>query len=180
MELNPEIQAKLDQVAKLPGAVRAGILLALVLLVAGTYYSMGYTASREKLDQLHAQEMDLQRKLSEVRSITANIDEFEEEISNLEIKLQPLDPESAVGKINAISPQSLAKTPIAASLAKIESDLRGALGSKTIVLVTDGKETCDGKPEDVIKKLRDKGIDITLNIVGFAIGDTELELSFLR
>jgi type IV pilus assembly protein PilO len=32
--------------------------------------------------------MELQRKLSEVRSIAANIGEFEEEIANLEVKLQ--------------------------------------------------------------------------------------------
>lgn len=98
--------------------------------------------------------------------------------TDLEIKLQALNPESAAATINAINPQSLAKTPIAASLAKIESDLRSAEGSKTVVLVTDGKETCEGQPEDVIRKMRDKGIDITLNIVGFAIGDAALEQSF--
>jgi type IV pilus assembly protein PilO len=88
MEMNPEIQAKLEQVAKLPPAARAGILLAVVLTLAGGYYSMMYSASAEKLDRLHAQELELQRKLSEVRSITANIDEFQEEITNLELKLQ--------------------------------------------------------------------------------------------
>ncbi len=88
MELSPELQAKLDQVAKLPPVARAGIVLALVLVVAGGYYGTRYSSGAQKLDQLRAKEMELQRKLSEVRSITANIDEFEEEIANLEIKLQ--------------------------------------------------------------------------------------------
>lgn len=88
MELNPEVQAKLDQIAKLPPAARAGILVGLVLLVAGSYYWFGYGPSAQRLDQFHSQEMELQRKLSEVRSITANIDEFEVEIANLEIRLQ--------------------------------------------------------------------------------------------
>jgi type IV pilus assembly protein PilO len=88
MEVNPEIQAKLDQIAKLPAAVRVGILVAIMLLMAGGYYSMVYIEEAEVLDGLYAQELELQRKLSEVRSITANIDEFEEEIANLELKLQ--------------------------------------------------------------------------------------------
>jgi type IV pilus assembly protein PilO len=88
MEVNPEVQAKLDQIAKLPAAVRVGVLIAVMLLMAGSYHSMVYSGEAEALERLHAQELELQRKLSEVRSITANIDEFEEEIANLEIKLQ--------------------------------------------------------------------------------------------
>ena len=37
---------------------------------------------------LHAKELELQRKLSEVRSIAANIEEFEEEIAGLQVKLK--------------------------------------------------------------------------------------------
>ncbi len=51
-------------------------------------------------------------------------------------------------------------------------------GTKAIVMVTDGEETCDGDAEKVIQKLRDKGFDVTLNIVGFAIDDAELESQF--
>lgn len=98
--------------------------------------------------------------------------------TDLEIPLQPLDPASAATKIDSIDPQSLARTSIADSLAKIEGDLKNAEGRKTVVLVTDGEETCDGKPEDVIGRLRDKGFDFSLNIVGFAIGDAELEQTF--
>jgi len=44
--------------------------------------------------------------------------------------------------------------------------------------VTDGEETCDGDPAKAIRALQDKGIDITLNIVGFAIDDSELSAQF--
>ena len=47
-----------------------------------------------------------------------------------------------------------------------------------MVLVTDGEETCEGDAEKVIQRLRDKGFDVTLNIVGFAIDDAELESQF--
>lgn len=88
MEVNEDLRAKLDQIAKLPGAVRAGIVAAVVVLLAGGYFFMVYQDASEKLAVLRGQELELQRKLSEVRSIAANIGEFEEEIASLEIKLQ--------------------------------------------------------------------------------------------
>ena len=98
--------------------------------------------------------------------------------TDLEIALKPLDPAAATRTIEGIQAMNLAKTPIADSLAKIESDLKQVQGRKVIVLVTDGEETCDGDPEKVIQRLRDKGFEVTLNIVGFAIDDDELESQF--
>ena len=88
MEVNEDLRAKLDQIAKLPSAARAGILAVIVLLLAGGYFFLVYQEESENLAVLRAQEMELERKLSEVRSIAANIDEFEEEIKVLELKLQ--------------------------------------------------------------------------------------------
>jgi len=88
VEVNEDLRAKLDQVAKLPGAARAGIVAAIVLLVAAGYFFLVYQEAGERLAMLRSQEMELQRKLSEVRSIAANLDEFEEEIADLEVKLQ--------------------------------------------------------------------------------------------
>ena len=98
--------------------------------------------------------------------------------TDLEIKLSPLDPASAQKAISKINAKNLAKTPIADSLAKVVSDLRKAKGKKIVILVTDGEETCEGDPSEVLKKLSDKGIVIRLNIVGFAIDDAELKRQF--
>jgi len=98
--------------------------------------------------------------------------------TDLEIALKPLDPAAASKTIQGVNAMNLAKTPIADSLAKVESDLKKAEGRKVVVLVTDGEETCEGNPEKVIQKLQDKGFDVTLNIVGFAIDDAELENQF--
>jgi len=98
--------------------------------------------------------------------------------TDLEIALKPLDPSAASETIASIQAMNLARTPIADSLAAIPKDLIKAQGSKVVVLVTDGEETCEGKPGDVIRALRDKGIDVTLNVVGFAIDDAELEAQF--
>jgi type IV pilus assembly protein PilO len=88
VEVNEDLRAKLDQIAKLPGAARAGIVVAIVLLLAGGYFFLVYKDAGEDLAVLRGQEMELQRKLSEVRSIAANIGEFEGEIAGLEVKLQ--------------------------------------------------------------------------------------------
>ncbi len=88
MELNAEVQEKLDQIGKLPKAARAGIVIGLSLLVATGYYFGFYEGQVEERDRLHAQELELQRKLSEVRSVAANIGAFETEIEELEVKLK--------------------------------------------------------------------------------------------
>jgi type IV pilus assembly protein PilO len=88
MEISPEVQAKLEQITKLPKGARIGIIAGLgVLLVIG-YFFLFYQEKSQQLKDLRAQELELQRKLSEVRSVAANISAFESEIADLEIKLK--------------------------------------------------------------------------------------------
>ena len=98
--------------------------------------------------------------------------------TDLEIPLSPLDPDAAAKLLSGIQAKNLARTPIADSLAAVPSDLKGAKGRVAIVLVTDGEETCDGDPAAVIQSLQDQGLDMSLNIVGFAIDDPQLEAQF--
>lgn len=100
--------------------------------------------------------------------------------TDLDIALGPLVPATATGKLASINAKNLARTPIADSLGKVAEDLRGARGRKVVLLVTDGEETCDGDPETVIQRLSEQVADITLNIVGFAIDNPELEARFAR
>ena len=87
MEVSPELQSRLDQVTKLSPAARIAVVMAICLAIAAGYYFMVFEAKNEQLTQLRAQELELQRKLSEVRSIAANIASFEAEIAELEVKL---------------------------------------------------------------------------------------------
>jgi hypothetical protein len=98
--------------------------------------------------------------------------------TDLEIPLAALDRAGAAAKIASIDAMNLAKTPIADSLARIPADLATARGSKTVVLITDGEETCDGDPAAVIKQLRASGVDLQVSIVGFAIDDQALRSTF--
>ncbi|MEM1271663.1 MAG: VWA domain-containing protein, partial [Bacteroidota bacterium] len=98
--------------------------------------------------------------------------------TDLELPLRPLDREQAASAIAGVNAMNLAKTPIAASLALVPSDLAGASGPKTIVLITDGEETCEGDPEAVIRDLRARGLDVRVSVVGFAIDDADLRSEF--
>lgn len=87
MEVSPEIQARLEQVAKLPKAARMGISAGLVVLICAGYFFGFYQTQSEQLKTLRAKELELQRKLTEVRSIAANMGAFEDEIVDLEAEL---------------------------------------------------------------------------------------------
>jgi hypothetical protein len=98
--------------------------------------------------------------------------------TDLEIPVAPLDAGVVVAKIQTIQAKNLAKTPIAASLAKVKEDLADISGPVTVVLLTDGEETCDGDPRAAIEALSQAGFDVSVNIVGFAINELALKEQF--
>jgi len=98
--------------------------------------------------------------------------------TDLEIPLAPLNKATAIARIKTINAMNLAKTPIAASLLLVRQDLAGVSGPALVVLVTDGEETCDGDPRAAIATLRDAGLDVRVNIVGFAIDEVALKETF--
>jgi Mg-chelatase subunit ChlD len=98
--------------------------------------------------------------------------------TDLEIPLGPLDP-AAVGKVIAgLQAKDGAKTPIAAALRLTADDLRAAPGPKLLILLTDGEETCGGDPAAELERLRDLGLDVRVNIVGFGVDDAKTEKLF--
>jgi hypothetical protein len=98
--------------------------------------------------------------------------------TDLEIPLAPLDRAGATAAIRSVEAKNLAKTPIADSLRAVRRDLAGASGSKLVVLVTDGEETCEGDPAAAIRELAAGGFDVRVNIVGFAIDELMLKEDF--
>jgi hypothetical protein len=95
--------------------------------------------------------------------------------TTLAVPLGPLDPNSAASTVGAIQAIDEVRTPLGASLEAAGTDLRGVEGPKLIVLITDGEETCGGDPGAAISALVAQGVDIRVNIVGFAIDDPAIE-----
>jgi len=100
--------------------------------------------------------------------------------TDLEVPLGPLDKAALHRKLDSINAVNLAKTPIAESLARVADDLAAVQGRRWVILLTDGEETCDGDVAAVLEELSQKGIDVRLNIVGFAISDNALKTEFSR
>jgi hypothetical protein len=98
--------------------------------------------------------------------------------TDLVIPLQPADPAAVNSQVSGIEARNLAKTPIAASLLKVAEDMAGWQGPKIVILVTDGEETCGGDPAEAIRTLKAQGIDVRINIVGFAVDDAALKAQF--
>lgn len=98
--------------------------------------------------------------------------------SDLEIPPGPLDRSAASARVASIEAMNLAKTPIADSLEAIAADVAGRDGPLLVILLTDGEETCDGDPAQVIRKLAESNIDVRVNIVGFAIDELMLQQTF--
>jgi len=98
--------------------------------------------------------------------------------TDLEIALGPLDREQASVRVAEVNAMNLARTPIAQTLSLAGGDLAGAPGSHLIILLTDGEETCDGDPAAVIRSLRGGGLDVRVNIIGFAIDELMLRETF--
>lgn len=95
--------------------------------------------------------------------------------TDLEVALAPLDASSVAGLISAIEPQPFAGTPLAESIRLVRQDLADAGGPRTVILITDGEESCDGDVDAAIKDLRTDGFDVVLNIIGFDFDAVDVE-----
>jgi Mg-chelatase subunit ChlD len=100
--------------------------------------------------------------------------------SRLVTSLEPLDRERMLETVNGLKAAKKTKTPLAATLQQVAGDLSRARGKAIVVLITDGAETCDGDPEAAIQELRESGLDVRVNIVGFAIDDEGLQEQLAR
>ncbi|AHM03147.1 hypothetical protein roselon_00722 [Roseibacterium elongatum DSM 19469] len=103
--------------------------------------------------------------------------------SVLAVPVAPGSVDRAIDAVLAASPRG--QTPIGRSLAMVPQDL-GPGDRGLVILITDGEETCDAEvdapfnPERVANDLMARGIDIRVNIVGFDIGDPEVQAGLAR
>jgi len=98
--------------------------------------------------------------------------------TRLVVPRAPLDPATMAATIQGLEVVNLVRTPLGASLEAVAGDLGTAPGPKIVVFVTDGEETCGGDPAAAIRALVDSGIDVRVNIVGFALDDDALKTQF--
>jgi Ca-activated chloride channel homolog len=93
--------------------------------------------------------------------------------SDIELMVPPIgsNADLILSQLNKIQPKG--RTPICASVEKAAEELRYTEDKASVVVVTDGEETCGGDPCALGKKLKEKGIDFKAHIVGFGLENGE-------
>lgn len=83
------------------------------------------------------------------------------------------DKNQVLSALDTIKP--LGKTPLAHSASVVIDKLRQSKQKATVILVTDGIESCDGNICEVVKAAKQEGIDFKLHIIGFGLkkGETQ-------
>jgi len=83
-----QLQGQFEKLGKIPKAYRMAMLPAIVALVIVSYVYFLFMPARTQLTTAQEQNLQLQRKLSEVRTVAANEEAVKEEIALLERKLE--------------------------------------------------------------------------------------------
>lgn len=83
----------------------------------------------------------------------------------------PLDKASFLSSVTAINPKG--KTPLSAAVQKAAEALRYTEEKATVVLISDGIETCQLDPCSVGESLEKQGIDFTTHVIGFDVTSSE-------
>jgi Ca-activated chloride channel homolog len=79
--------------------------------------------------------------------------------------------DTLIKQIQAINPKG--KTPITKSLELAAEQLEAVEEETTIVLISDGQETCEADPCAALKALKDQGIKVKVHVVGFGVTKEE-------
>ncbi|MGH1412150.1 MAG: VWA domain-containing protein [Pelagimonas sp.] len=94
--------------------------------------------------------------------------------ADIETVVQPgPDTRDAIAQaVNAIKPKG--KTPLTDAVRVAAEALRYTEEKATVILVSDGRETCVADPCAVAKTLEETGVDLTVHVVGFDVSDDDL------
>ncbi len=86
--------------------------------------------------------------------------------------LGPADKAALVARIDGLNPKG--KTPITGAVGAAFEGVRGREGKTTILLVSDGIETCGGDPCAAVREAKAAGIDFVMHVVGFDVAKEDV------
>lgn len=89
------------------------------------------------------------------------------------VDFSSLDKAMVVNAVKEINP--LGKTPLAYSASTVIDKINSSGIRATVILITDGIESCDGDLCKVITDAKKRGVAFKLHIVGFGLKDSETE-----
>ncbi len=81
----------------------------------------------------------------------------------------PLDASAYLATVNALNPRGM--TPLSAAVVQASEALQSSERKATVILVSDGEETCSLDPCEVGTRLEQSGIDFTAHVIGFDVAN---------
>jgi hypothetical protein len=90
--------------------------------------------------------------------------------TELKVPIGPIDKAMLIDIIQKIQPKG--KTPLVYSVLQAGDDFKD-IPNGSIILITDGIESCDGDIDAIAPALKESGIELKLHIVGFDIKEAE-------
>lgn len=93
--------------------------------------------------------------------------------SDIEMLVQPASGTgpAIIAAADAINPKGM--TPISDAVRLAAEDLRFTEEKATVILITDGLETCEVDPCALASELETQGVDFTTHVLGFGLSDEE-------
>ena len=93
--------------------------------------------------------------------------------SDIETLIQPGTGtrDAIAAAVNAIKPKG--KTPLSAAVIQAAEALKYTEEKATVILISDGRETCELNPCEVGRKLEEAGIDFTAHVIGFDVSNPQ-------
>ena len=79
--------------------------------------------------------------------------------------------EQILDRVKTIAPRG--KTPMADALVMATREMAVGSGETTVVLVSDGEETCRANPCETVRELRASGVRFVLHVVGFGVNEEQ-------
>jgi hypothetical protein len=92
--------------------------------------------------------------------------------TELVVPITKLDRDRILSVASALKPRG--ETPLVRSALKTIADLK-AVGGGSVILITDGEESCGGNARTAAREIKASGVNLTLNIVGFTLAGKTAE-----
>ncbi len=87
------------------------------------------------------------------------------------VPIAPVNKDSLLNKIKELHPKGM--TPLTYSVQKVDEGLKGKGAETTIILVSDGEETCKGDPCAAVRELKAAGAKFVMHVIGFDVNEKE-------
>lgn len=87
------------------------------------------------------------------------------------VPLGVIDKDRLIKTVHGLKPKG--KTPITLSVRMAAEKIRHLEEETTIILVSDGEETCEGDPCALVRELKEAGIHFVMHVIGFDVTEKE-------